>query len=102
MNNTPAKRLVMIVDDHPVVRQGLTMVINAEADLVVCGEAADAKEAMAVAGAAHPDVAVIDLSLKDGDAAPLIKALRTKTPSMRVLVLSMHSEGLHAERAMRA
>jgi DNA-binding NarL/FixJ family response regulator len=93
---------VLIVDDHPVVRQGLSLVIDAEPDLAVCAEAADSAEALAAAGSTHPQVAVIDLSLRDGDAAPLIKSLRTKYPSLRVVVLSMHNERLHAERVLRA
>jgi DNA-binding NarL/FixJ family response regulator len=92
----------MIVDDHRVVRQGLAMLINAEPDLAVCGEATDAEEAMAVAAAVRPDVVLADLSLRDGDAGPLIRAMRTKFPATRVLVLSMHSETLHAERVLRA
>jgi DNA-binding NarL/FixJ family response regulator len=93
---------VLIVDDHPVVREGLAMLIGAEPDLAVCGEAADSPQALAAAESTHPAVAVVDLSLRDGDAAPLIRALRTKYPSLRVVVLSIHNERLHAERALRA
>ncbi len=96
------KRKVFLVDDHPLVREWLTNLINQQADLVVCGEAESAPQAMAAMAAAKPDVAVVDLSLKDSSGIELIKDLKQFHPGIAVLVLSMHDESLYAERALRA
>ncbi len=93
---------VFVVDDHPLVRQGIKTVVNQEPDLKVCGEAEDATEAaMAIAGV-KPDVALVDLSLKRTDGLELIKDLRKRCPGVRVLVMSMHGESFYAQRALRA
>lgn len=97
---TPHK--IFLVDDHPIVRQGLAQLINQEADLVVCGEAETSKQALEVAGALHPDLAIVDLALKSSSGLDLIKTFRTLMPSMVTLVLSMYDEKLYAERALRA
>jgi DNA-binding NarL/FixJ family response regulator len=97
----PAAR-VMIVDDHPAVREALTIRISSEADLEVCGEAADVVEAIRVADAANPDVAVIDLALKSGSGLDLIKRLKATHEKLLMIVWSMYSEDLYAERALRA
>jgi DNA-binding NarL/FixJ family response regulator len=93
---------VLLVDDHPVLRKGLGQMINAEADLMVCGEAEDASKAFEAVGALTPDVAVVDISLKRGNGIELIKNVKARYPNLAILVLSMHDEALYAERALRA
>ncbi len=95
-------RSVLIVDDHPIVRQGLSQLINAEHDLMVCGDAATVDEAMQSLDSADPDVVIIDLSLADSDGLELIKEIRNKTRQLPVLVLSMHDENMYAERLLSA
>jgi DNA-binding NarL/FixJ family response regulator len=93
---------VFIVDDHPVFREGLVRIINQEADLVVCGEAGNAAEALARVDAARPALVVIDISLDGMNGLELVKSLRGRLPESRLLVVSMHPESLYAERALRA
>jgi DNA-binding NarL/FixJ family response regulator len=93
---------ILLVDDHPLVRERLTEIINREADLIVCGEAEDRHEALAAIPAKQPDLAIIDLSLKSSDGLELIKDIRPRWPELRVLVVSMHDESLYAERVIRA
>ena len=93
---------VFIVDDHPIVRQGLAQMINQEVDLTVCGEAEDAQSAMEAVAELHPDLVLIDLSLKGGSGLELIRALRMRQSLLPVLVVSMHDESLYVERALRA
>jgi DNA-binding NarL/FixJ family response regulator len=96
------KRRVFIVDDHPLVREWLTTLINQQTDLAVCGEAATASEAMQAVVASKPEVAIVDISLKDSSGIELIKDLKKACPGLVVLVLSMHEESHYAERALRA
>jgi DNA-binding NarL/FixJ family response regulator len=96
------KRSVFLVDDHALVREWLTSLINQQPDLVVCGEADDARKAMQGIGAAKPDVVVVDLLLKDSSGLELIKDLKRSRLDAAILVLSMHEEPHFAERAMRA
>lgn len=96
------KKRVFIVDDHPLVREWLTTLINQQPDLTVCGGAAKAAEAMQAMVASKPDVAVVDISLKDSSGLELIKDLKQACPSLIMLVLSMHEETHYAERALRA
>jgi len=93
---------VLLVDDHPIVRQGLTLLINREADLTVCGEAEDAQAAMQSIVTAKPDILVVDISLHGPDGLDLLKNLRARYPDLPVLILSMHDESVYAERALRA
>src|SRR5262249_50882267 len=93
---------VLIVDDHPAVREALSFRISRQTDLMVCGEAADLSEALHLVAKTNPDVAVIDISLRTGNGLDLIKRIRMRSPSVRMLVLSMYSEALYAERALRA
>ena len=93
---------VLIVDDHPAVREALAIRIAGEADLEVCGEAADLADALELAAAADPDVAVIDLALKAASGIDLIKRLKARHDRIRIIVWSMYSEDLYAERALRA
>lgn len=106
MKNKPApngrKRTVLIVDDHPLLRDGLAKVINQQADLAVCGEAADARAGLAAVAKLRPDVAIVDLTMDEGNGLDLIKDLHLRQPDLPVLVLSMHHENLYAERAVRA
>lgn len=99
--NLPVTR-ILIVDDHPLVRHGLVGLLAAEPDLEVCGEAQGVIEAQQLADALRPDLAIIDLTLKDGSGIALLKEFREGLPRMKLLVLSMHDELLFAERALRA
>ena len=81
--NASAKRRILVVDDHPIVRQGLALMVNREADLVVCGEAEDATGAMLVMASARPDVLIVDISLNGPDGLDLLKNIRTTHPSPR-------------------
>src|SRR3984893_1711514 len=96
------KRRIFLVDDHPLVREGLANLINQQKDLTVCGEAEDSAEAMSRIGAAKPDVALIDISLKNESGLELVKNLETEFPLVGLIVLSMHDEALYAERALRS
>src|SRR6266404_1255044 len=98
----PRKRTVFLVDDHPLVREWLTNLINQQADLAVCGEAESGPQAMSGILAARPDVAIVDIALKDSSGIELIKDLKQSCPTVAVLVLSMHEESHYAERALRA
>ncbi len=95
-------RRVFLVDDHPLVREFLTTLIQNQSDLVVCGQAENSAGAMSGVIATRPDVAIVDLSLNGELALELIKNLRALTPAPAVLVLSMHDEVFYAERALRA
>ena len=96
------KRNVLIVDDHPLLRDGLAKVINQQPDLAVCGEAADARAGLAAAAKLRPDVVIADVTMDEGNGLDLIKDLHLRQPGLPVLVLSMHHENLYAERAVRA
>jgi DNA-binding NarL/FixJ family response regulator len=104
MSRTKAKtrRKVLIVDDHPAVREALALRIGRQPDLEVCGEAADMSEALRLFADTPPDVAVVDISLKTSNGIDLIKRLRDRRGDIRIVVWSMHSESLYAERALRA
>jgi DNA-binding NarL/FixJ family response regulator len=93
---------VFIVDDHPAVREALGIRIGRQADLEVCGEAADMTEALRMIPSAKPDVAVIDISLKNSSGLDLIKRIKDRSDHIRILVWSMHSDSFYAERALRA
>src|SRR5690554_3465056 len=97
-----AKVQVFLVDDHPVVRQGIAMLIDQEADMCVCGEADNAETAVRMINEQKPDLAIVDLSLKDSSGLELIKDLQVRDPQVKVLVLSMHDEAFYAERVLRA
>ena len=96
------KKTVFLVDDHPLVREWLTNLINQQPDLVACGEADHAPQAMQAISETQPDIAIIDISLRDSSGIELIKSLKEAHPRIAVLVLSMHDEALYAERALRA
>jgi len=96
------KTRVFLVDDHPVVRQGIRSVVDEEPDMAVCGEAESASEALRLIPERVPDVAVVDLSLKASSGLELIKDIRVRHPQLLVLVLSMRDEAFYAERVLRA
>lgn len=106
MNRAPempsGKNRVFVVDDHPIVRQGLSQLINREADLVVCGEAEDAHQALDGIAPTKPDIVIVDVSLVGPDGIELLKTIRSRDSKLPVLILSMHDESLYAERALRA
>jgi len=96
------KRRILIVDDHPILRKGLTLLINQEPDLVVCAEAENAQMALESLETVVPDMAIVDISLPGIDGIELIKELRLRQRDIPVLVVSMHDETLYAERSLRA
>jgi DNA-binding NarL/FixJ family response regulator len=96
------RRRVFIVDDHPLVREWLASLVAQETDLAICGQADSAPSALAAIPLCQPDIAVVDLSLRESSGLELIKDLRAQYPAMELLVLSMHEETGYAERAFRA
>lgn len=101
-NPTPRRSRVLIVDDHPAVREVLALRIRRQPDMEVCGEAADMSEALRLFNTAEPDAAVVDISLKSGSGLDLIKRIKDRNHHVRILVWSMHGDALYAERALRA
>jgi len=97
-----SKSRVFVVDDHPIVRQGLSQLINREPDLMVCGEAEDARAALDAIPQLKPAILIVDVSLDGPDGIELLKNIRARDPKLPVLILSMHDESLYAERALRA
>jgi DNA-binding NarL/FixJ family response regulator len=96
------KAKVLLVDDHPLVREWLANLINQQSDLEICGEADSAPKALQMIGAADPEVAIVDISMEGGSGIELIKNIKASHPNVRVIVLSMHDEALYAERTFRA
>src|SRR5207244_6394507 len=101
-NGVARKRRVFIVDDHPLVRDGLANFINQQADLAVCGEAEDSAGAIAGLESCRPDVALLDISLKTESGLELVKTLQTRLPQVALIVLSIPEENLYAERPLHA
>src|SRR4029434_9925172 len=98
----PRKNRIFLIDDHPLVREGLANLINAQHDMVVCGEAEDSAGAITGIAKTRPDVALVDISLKNESGLELVKNLESQFPLVALIVLSMHDESLYAERALRA
>jgi DNA-binding NarL/FixJ family response regulator len=96
------KKTVFVVDDHPLLRQGLALLINQQHDLEVCGEAEEAQAAIQAIAQKRPDILILDISLSGPDGLDLLKNIRGLYPDLPVLVLSMHDEAIYAERALRA
>ena len=96
------KTQILIVDDHPVVRDGLISIINHEQDLNVCGEADNAHEAMKAVTELKPDIVIVDISLKNSDGIELTKSIMVENSELPVMVLSIHDESVYAERALLA
>ena len=93
---------ILVVDDHPLVREGLAKYVASQPDMAVCGEASGENEALLQVRATHPDLALIDISLEDGHGLDLVKRVKAQCPEVKMLVLSGHDEALYAERALRA
>jgi len=93
-------RRVLIVDDHPVVRQGIRLMIEAEPDLTICGEAQTEQQARKLVRELKPDALVVDLSLTEGDGFNVVRDVHAHFPGIRILVLSMHDEAIYAERLL--
>lgn len=98
----PARSRILIVDDHAMFREGLRLLIDREPDLTVCGDTADADEALRSIDELKPDLVIADISLSGTTGIDLIKAIKNKYEDLPVLVVSMHEESLYAERALRA
>ena len=98
----PSTSKILIVDDHPVFRRGVSALIDSEPNLTVCGEADNGKEALDLIDAKQPDVVIVDLVLEVGDGLELVKAIKARHPHIHSLVLSMHGEAVYAERSLRA
>ena len=111
MNATPnqpqnrpkdCQQRILIVDDHPIFRKGIAMLLEHERDIIICGEAETAAQAMGLVDQQEFDLVIADISLKDINGIELVKSLKALRPHLPVLVLSMHDESLYAERALRA
>jgi DNA-binding NarL/FixJ family response regulator len=100
--STQEKRRILIVDDHPLVRRGLTALINAEPDLIVCAEAATRADGLVAVAVARPDLVITDLSLIRGDGLELVRDIRSRHLGLPVLVLSLHDSPLYVRRAFAA
>jgi DNA-binding NarL/FixJ family response regulator len=96
------KNKIVLVDDHPLVREWLANLINEQSDLQVCGEAGNAPEALKLIGSVKPRIAIVDITLAGGSGIELIKNIKASYPDVATIVLSMHDESLYAERALRA
>lgn len=97
-----ARKTVLVVDDHPLMRQGLALLINQQQDMQVCGEAEEAQAAMRAIAQLRPDIMILDISLSGPDGIEVLKNIRASNPDLPVLILSMHDEAIYAERALRA
>jgi DNA-binding NarL/FixJ family response regulator len=102
MPEKKAKARIFLVDDHPLVREMLTSLIDQQPDLMVCGEAETAVQALRDMATAQPNIAIVDLSLKESVGLDLIKTIKARAPQIGIVVLSMHDEKLYAERCIRA
>lgn len=97
-----AQKRILILDDHPITRYGLTQLISHEPDLLVCGEAESAAQALAAINAARPDLVLADITMPGKSGLEFIKDLQAQHPGVAVLVMSMHDETIYAERVLRA
>lgn len=103
MRAAPARRArILIVDDHPIVREGLRARIGLQHDMEVCGEAAEARDALRAAHELKPDLAIVDIALGDSSGLDLIRQLGARQPDLRMLALSAHDDSVYAERALKA
>ncbi len=98
----PGKTTILIVDDHPMLRRGLTALIDSEPGLAVCGEAFTCSAALEAIDESRPDLVIVDLALSGSDGLDLVKDMKTRHPQIPALVLSMHDEAVYAERSLRA
>lgn len=102
MSENKRKQRIVIVEDHPMVREHLAQIINKESDLEVCGEADNIQQALRIIRSTSPDLAIVDITLNGDSGLELIKGLKALSIPTPVLVLSMHDEALYAERSLRA
>lgn len=102
IDSGPPRRRILIVDDHPIFREGLTQSIGRERDLAVCGEAENAAQAMECVERLKPDLAIVDITLPGKSGLELIKDLQAVHPALALLAVSMHEESLYASRILRA
>lgn len=93
---------ILIVDDHPIVRQGYGQLIGNHSDLEVCASVSSGREALEQAKATDPDLAIVDITLKDSHGIELVKELHAQYPELKILVVSAHDESLYAERGLNA
>jgi DNA-binding NarL/FixJ family response regulator len=96
------RQRIFLVDDHPVLRQGMGRLIDDQPDMMMCGEAESPPEALRLLATAKADVVIVDLTLKGGDGLELCKQIRDRWKDLPILVVSMHDESLYAERALKA
>lgn len=96
------KKTILIVDDHPMMREGLRSVINRQPDMTVCGEAENAPQAIRAVQKLNPDLALVDITLPGKSGLELVKDLRALLPKLVILAISLHDESLYAERMLRA
>ncbi len=96
------KKKVLLVEDHPMFRERLAVLISSEPNMVVCGETDNIQDAITIAKETHPDIAIVDIALDGSSGLELIKEIKAQGLETPVLVLSMHTESLYAERAIRA
>lgn len=96
------RKRILLVDDHAVVRFGITQLINRQSDLVVCGEEEDASKALDAINALKPDLVIADISLKDSSGLELMRNIKAQYPRLPILVVSVHDESIYAELAFRA
>jgi DNA-binding NarL/FixJ family response regulator len=93
---------IFVVDDHPLIREGLAAQIANDRKLALCGEAEGVEEAISSIAGSRPDLVIVDISLRNGSGLDLVKRLKAISPSLLILVWSMHAESLYAERSLRA
>ena len=96
------RKRIFVVEDHPIVREGIALLVNREPDLAICGEASDADEALEAIRTAHPHLVLMDISIRGCNGIELTKNILKQHPGLRVIMLSMHDEALYAERALKA
>lgn len=96
------KRRVLVVDDHPIFRDGITQLINHQTDLLVCGGVCSAAHALSAVEQCQPDVLIVDISIQGTNGIELMKSIRAQYPALPALMVSMHDENIYAERALRA
>jgi DNA-binding NarL/FixJ family response regulator len=97
-----ASKKILLVDDHPITRQGLRMLISQQPGMAVVGESDNAAQAMELAAKLKPDIAIVDIALRSANGIELTKNLKAHSPDLMILIVSMHDEELFAERALRA
>src|SRR5689334_2161976 len=93
---------VLLIDDHPLLRQGIAALINQQKDFIVCGETDDARKAISTIQSSKPDIIILDVSLKGASGIEVLKNVKAQFPTLPILILSMHDETIYAQRALQA